>query len=155
MNKNEFMEYLKYLRQLFPTSTIIPTNDKEVIATWYEGFKNTHLHIAKLMAQMYLQEEQKNFNYARLLSFKSKAMAGRTYKDNNIAKVKCDICDSLGVVQIDTIKSNKVYQTFYRCICNNGNQYSRYPLLDKSMLLNQDKVTNGMYRFNDNDKEKD
>ena len=80
MSKNEFMEYIRFLKELFPRANI-PTS-KEGLNVWYKAFENTHINVAKEMTQMYLQEEQNGFNYARLLAYKSRAMANKNSTEN-------------------------------------------------------------------------
>lgn len=68
MNKTEFLEYLKFLKKLFPSADI--PKDKEIIGIWYEPFKKISYETAKKMATDYFKAETGNFNYARLLKCK-------------------------------------------------------------------------------------
>lgn len=120
MNKSEFMDYLNYLKKLFPKASI--PSDKEIIGTWYKGFVNTNLIIAKNMAEMYFQEEQNSFNYAKLMQYKSKAMVDKTYYDKPKGEV-CKLCGNTGYIQFRGYDPNvKADNDLYkRCICNVGN----------------------------------
>lgn len=123
MTKNEFMEYLKYLEK---TIGIQAPTDKEVLAAWYEPFQNIHIEIAKKMAKLYLQKEQGYFKLSKLLEYKSAAMAGVTYPEEQ--KKSCPACFGTGYVQIETTTPN--YPTPYiscrRCLCNMGNKLPNY-----------------------------
>ena len=72
MNKKEFLEFLVYLRKLFPKADI-PSDDIEIAEAWYEGFRKIGIVEAKRMANLYFQDEKGNFNYARLMQYKSNA----------------------------------------------------------------------------------
>lgn len=124
MDKNEFMRYTEYLEKTLKID--IPT-DKEVLAAWYEPFKNTHMIIAKKMAHLYLQKETGNFKLAKLLDYKSAAMEGRTYNDTQINK-GCPLCGSTGYVQIlkEEPKYKEPVEFCSRCICSVGNSLPKY-----------------------------
>jgi hypothetical protein len=117
MTKNEFFDYVKYLDKLFNTNN---SDDKEVLATWYKSFENTHLVTAKEMAQMYLEDEQGRFKLAKLLQYKSKALAGKTYFGADEKKDVCKFCGNTGYIQIE-IPYRKTYTTTCkRCFCKIG-----------------------------------
>lgn len=120
MSKQDFMKYLSFLKEVFPKANI-PSN-QEIIATWYKGFQSVSLDIAKNMGEMYFQDEQNAFNYARLLQYKSKAMAGETSYDKPQVKV-CEVCGGTGWVQIrfydSKVKSE--IDKYKRCNCEIGN----------------------------------
>lgn len=122
MTKIEFIDYLTYLKGLFPKANIPKIADKEIVGTWYKGFINTNLIIAKSMAEMYFQDEQNSFNYARLMQYKSKAMADKTYYDKPKGPV-CKLCGNTGYIQFrgydPKIKADKDF--YKRCICDIGN----------------------------------
>lgn len=124
MDKKEFMEYTKYLNKTLNVE--IPT-DKEVLSAWYEPFRNIHLLIAKRMAQLYLQNETGYFKLAKLLEYKSVAMQGRTYNEDNTSK-KCHFCGGTGFIQIEReIDMYKQPIEFCaRCICVIGNSLPGY-----------------------------
>jgi hypothetical protein len=116
MTKGEFMEYVTYLGKTFE---IAPPTDKEVLQTWYKPFENIHLTIAKKMASLYLYHEPGKFKFAKLLEYKSEAMAGVTYSEE---KNECKICNGTGFVQVeidDGIYTHP-YTVFRRCLCKNG-----------------------------------
>lgn len=143
MNKDEFMEYLVFLKKLFHRASI--PNDKEIIAIWYKGFKNTRIEIAKEMAMLYLQEEQGSFNYSKLLQYKSKAMAGK-YIEENRQIYGCKICKGSGFVIVERPKKKHVYQYIYRCRCRNGQYYTGYPEITEELL--KDKfLINGVFKL--------
>lgn len=123
MSKEEFMEYTKYLNK---TLNIEIPKDKEVLAAWYEPFKNTHLIIAKNMAQLYLQRESGIFKLAKLLEYKSAAMKGKNHYEQ--PGHKCDICDGTGFVEFEVQPENYPMPIFMcrRCICPVGNSLPKY-----------------------------
>ena len=148
MTKNEFIDYLSYLKGLFPRVSV-PTN-KEIIAVWYKPFINTHLIIAKSMAEMYFQDEQNSFNYAKLLQYKSKAMADKTYYDKP-KEQECPWCGNTGYIQFrgynPKIKAD--IDTYKRCICNVGNSIraditqvtqEELRLIGKNRIINQEAI---------------
>lgn len=144
MTKNEFMEYLKFLKQIFPRASY-PYSDK-AIETWYKPFANTHIKIAETMAQMYFKDEQNAFNYARLLQYKTKAMAGKVYYDNTAKSDKsCPYCDGNGFVQIEERIKNRFYQHTYQCVCSNGMKYPSFPKLDISMIEGKKKQVSSLF----------
>lgn len=121
MTKNEFMEYVEYLGKTF---NFTPPEDKEILATWYKPFQNTHKIIAKKMADLYFYDEKKNFNFARLLEYKSVAMKGNTYQEK---KENCIICDGIGLVQfeVNEIGRQGSYLLCRRCTCTVGESLSK------------------------------
>lgn len=122
MTKIEFIDYLTYLKGLFPKASIPKSTDKEIIGIWYKGFINTNLIVAKSMAEMYFQDEQNSFNYARLMQYKSKAMADKTYYDKPKGS-ECKLCGNTGYIQFRGYDPNiKADNDLYkRCICDIGN----------------------------------
>lgn len=142
MSKQEFIKYLAFVKELFPKANI--SSNPEIIATWYKGFENVSLDIAKNMGQMYFQDEQNTFNYARLLQYKSKAMASKTSYDIPQAKV-CEVCGGTGWVQI-RLYNSKVKSEINkckRCICEVGNNInSNLPQIEEDELrfLGPDKI---------------
>ena len=145
MNKNEFMDYLKFVKDLFPRANV-PVN-KEIIGVWYKPFVNTHLQVAKEMAQMYFQDEENSFNFARLLQYKSKAMAGKTYFEESVkVNRSCPYCDGLGFVEIEERVKNRFYQHIYKCVCKGGERYPAYPKLNLEMLKDKEKYVSGVYK---------
>lgn len=72
MSKINFIDYLVYLKKLFPKASIPKFTDKEIINVWYEGFQDISFEDAKKIANNYFKEEKLNFNYARLLEKKRK-----------------------------------------------------------------------------------
>lgn len=146
MTKGEFMEYLKYLKQIFPRASY-PYSDK-AIETWYKPFANTHIKVAENMAQMYFQEEQNSFNFARLLQYKSRAMAGKTEYENSVTENKnCEYCGGNGFVQIEEKVSGRIYQHTYRCLCSSGDKYPNFPKMDRSYLIGKEKYITGLFRI--------
>lgn len=143
MDKYQFMEYLKFIKELFPRANI-PTG-KEAIGAWYKGFANTNIEIAKDMARMYLQEEQHSFNYAKLLQYKSKAMAGKSIFDVNRTKYECKLCNGEGVVIVENLIEKHIYKYAYRCTCKNSQYQMSYPELTQELI--KDKVlVNGTFK---------
>lgn len=142
MTKNEFMDYVKYLSELFDFKA--PTN-KEVLATWYSGFKNTHINIAKDMAQRYFKEETGRFKIAKLLEYKSAAMAGKT--DYRVVD-KCPICFNTGLVQVEKKIEGRLYEMCMRCTCANGQLLSEnIRMVDKLLLDERQLDDNGVFRI--------
>lgn len=119
MIKTEFMKYLDFIKELFPRANV-PTN-KEIIAVWYKPFVNVNFNIAKDMAVMYLQEEQNSFNFARLLQYKTRAMADKTYYGEENTEV-CKFCGNTGYVQFRGYnnKAKCKIDVYKRCICSVG-----------------------------------
>lgn len=116
MTKNEFMDYLKYLQKALKID--VPT-DKDVVAAWYESFKNIHIIVAKKMANLYLQKESGFFKLPKLLEYKSLAMAGATYEEP--PKELCKICGNTGFVWIRPRHEGKYgNDVFKRCVCLDG-----------------------------------
>lgn len=114
INNNEFMDYLEYLKKLFN----IKTPEKEVLPAWYKPFENTHLIIAKKMADMYLQEEQGKFKLAKLLEYKTRAMAGKTYFGDK--GKECEYCGNTGYIQVEMPYRDTYTITCKRCVCPVG-----------------------------------
>lgn len=138
MSKNEFMEYIRFLKELFPRANI-PTS-KEGLNVWYKAFENTHINVAKEMTQMYLQEEQNGFNYARLLAYKSRAMANKnsTFESDD-KREQCMMCNSTGAVQVEVNKNGHIYLRFYKCKCENGSKFpDTFKLITDDLL--KDKI---------------
>lgn len=138
MNKNEFMEYVSFLKELFPRVNI--PKSKDGLTAWYKAFENTHINVAKEMAQIYLQEEQNGFNYARLLAYKSRVIANRgSLSESQDKKYECMICNSTGVVQVEVDVKGHTYLRFYRCNCENGTNISdKFKLVTEELL--EDKI---------------
>jgi hypothetical protein len=116
MTKNEFLDYVRHLDKLFNTNN---ADDKDILATWYKSFENTHLNTAKEMAQMYLQEEQGRFKLAKLLQYKSKALAGKTYFEG-AKDQKCILCNDTGFIQVEIPYRTNYTTICRRCICKAG-----------------------------------
>ena len=134
MTKNEFMDYITFLKKLFPRANM-PT-DKDALAVWYKAFSNTHINIAKDMAQMYFKEEQGSFNYARLLQYKSRAMAGKAYIEKPVTKTNCKVCKGEGVVIVERLFDDRPYQYAYKCVCRSGELYPSFPPIRKELIEN-------------------
>ncbi len=142
MSKNEFMDYLGYLSKLFGFDA--PT-DKEILATWYSNFKNTHINIAKDMAQKYFKEETGRFKLAKLLDYKSASMAGKT---DYIKVDKCPICFNTGFVQVEKKIKGRVYVMCMRCTCSNGQRLQEgIKEVDKLTLDDRFLDANGVFRI--------
>ena len=120
MTKNEFIQYLVFLSKLFNTE--MPT-DKEIQATWYKSFEFTHENIAKEMAQRYFKEETGRFKFAKLLEYKSAAMAGKTFKEPS---GDCRMCKNTGYVVIEQKHGSRVYEMCNRCTCRHGEALPKY-----------------------------
>ena len=138
MTKNEFMEYLYFLKEVFPRAKI--PEKKEIIGVWYNGFENTRLEIAKTMAMMYLQEEQGGFNYSKLLQYKSKAMADKSQIEENRPIYDCKLCNGSGVVMVENIKKEHIYNYAYRCRCKNAQYYMNYPEITQEVIQDKDLI---------------
>lgn len=121
INKSEFLEYLEYLKSLFEIK--IP-EDTEAINAWYKPFENTNLIIAKSMADMYLQNEQGRFKLAKLLEYKSRAMAGKTYFEDK--ERECEYCGNTGYIQVEIPYRDTYTITCKRCICPIGSSIPEY-----------------------------
>lgn len=119
MTKNEFMSYMDYLNKLFK----FEMPDKDILPAWYKPFENTHLHIAKKMADMYFQEEQGKFKLSKLIEYKNRAMSGVTYKES---KKECLFCRNTGYVQVEIPYRDTYTTTCRRCICEIGNSIPGY-----------------------------
>lgn len=144
MNKKEFMEYLAFLSKLF--SFEAPT-DIEVLATWYKPLEQTNILIAKEMAQMYFKEEQGRFKLSKLLEYKSRAMAGKTYNEPK-PKGSCEICEGTGIVQLEERHLGKIYLMALRCCCKLGyDSLPRYTRQVELMDLNGLHKVCGMYKI--------
>ena len=142
MSKNEFMNYLEYLSKLFEFNA--PT-DKEILATWYNNFKNTNMLIAKDMAQRYFKEETGRFKLSKLLNYKSAAMAGKT---EYAAKEKCPICFNTGFVQVEKKIKGRVYIMCMRCTCDNGQRLqSNIHEISKEIIDDRFLDDNGVFRI--------
>ena len=152
MNKDEFMNYLGYLRELFPYAKI-PSNNSGIKA-WYSPYINIPIEVAYNMADTYLQEEDGSFNYARLLSRKNRAFINTQDNDNKeIKKIPCKICDSLGFIEVETLvkvfKKSKptIYTEVYRCNCKNGDRYRKYKAINTNILNGKVKDTYAHYKI--------
>ncbi len=142
MDKREFMDYLGYLSKLFGFDA--PT-DKEILATWYSNFKNTNIIIAKDMAQRYFKEETGRFKIAKLLEYKSAAMAGKT--DYKIVD-KCPLCFNTGFVQVEKKIKGRIYVMCMRCTCSNGQMLQEeINTVDKLLLDDRELDSNGVFRI--------
>ena len=114
MTKNEFITYLDYLNKLFK----VEKPDKTVMEAWYKPFEKVNLHIAKKMADMYFQQETGKFKLSKLIEYKSKAMAGCTYK---VQEGICPLCKNTGYIQIEVPYKTSYTTKCKRCICAIGN----------------------------------
>ena len=119
MTKNEFMTYVSYLNKLFK----FEMPDKEVLPAWYKPFENTHLHIAKKMADMYFQDEQGRFKLSKLIEYKSRAMSGVTFKE---PINECTFCRNTGYIQVEIPYRNTYTTTCKRCLCSSGESLPKY-----------------------------
>jgi hypothetical protein len=119
MTKKEFMEYLGFLGK---TLSIDVPKDKEVIAIWYKSFENTHLAIAKNMAELYLQNESGYFKLAKLLEYKSRAMASKMFLEE--AGTRCDLCDDTGFLVFREKRPDYPIEIDIcrRCVCHKGDK---------------------------------
>ena len=154
MTKEEFVRYVDYLKMIFNQD--IPT-DKVFINTWYKPFSKINKKIAQDMAEAYVKEETGRFKFAKLLDYKSLAMANKTYIE---PKTYCDckVCNGLGLVFVEkywfnkaTNKlTNRIYETTYRCTCSKGDTQARIiKQISPSDLDNHFKDHNGVYRLED------
>lgn len=123
VTKVEFMEYLQYINKALKAD--IPT-EPEIIAAWYKPFENVHMIIAKRMANLYLQNESGYFKLAKLLEYKSRALASNTYKVQN--NVQCDLCDDTGFLTFEEQRPGypMLTQICRRCICQKGDRLPNY-----------------------------
>ena len=112
MTKNEFMEYLSYIKK---TLDVTPPLDKETLQVWYEPYKNIPINLAKEMAKEYLKHETGFFKYAELLSYKDKVFREKAYrKEQEINQSpSCPLCGDTGFVQIDI----EGYIMCRKCVC--------------------------------------
>ena len=144
MTKNDFLEYLNFLKRVFPRAPI--PKDKDIIGVWYKGFENTRIEIAKEMAMMYLQEEQGGFNYSKLLQYKSKAMAGKGQVEENRPIYDCKLCSGSGFVIVENFKKEHIYQYAYRCRCRNAQYYMNYPEITEEVIKGK-RLTDGVFKI--------
>lgn len=111
---------MEYLKKLFD----IKIPEKETLPAWYKPFENTHIIIAKKMADMYLQDEQGKFKLAKLLEYKSRAMAGKTYFENK--EKECEYCGNTGYIQVEIPCRNAYTIVCKRCVCPVGTRIPEY-----------------------------
>lgn len=107
-----------YLVKLFG---ITAPSDPEIIKAWHKPLEKTNLIIAKEMAQMYFREEKGRFNFARLMEYKTRAMAGRTYHEPKDHK-ECEYCRNTGWVQMEERIGPRIYEIWRRCCCRYGDE---------------------------------
>ncbi len=111
---------MEYLKKLFD----IKIPEKDALPAWYKPFENTHMIIAKKMADMYLQDEQGKFKLAKLLEYKTRAMAGKTYFEDKGRE--CKFCGNTGYIQVEVPYRNSYTITCKRCICPIGSSIPEY-----------------------------
>ena len=114
------MDYMEYLKKLFD----IKVPEKDALPAWYKPFENTHMIIAKKMADMYLQDEQGKFKLAKLLEYKTRAMAGKTYAEDQ--EKKCKLCGNTGYIQVEVPYRNSYTIICKRCVCPIGSNIPEY-----------------------------
>lgn len=143
MTKNEFVEYIGFLDKLFNLNN---AKDKEIMSAWYKSFENTYLTIAKEMARMYLQEEQGRFRLAKLLEYKSKAMAQKIYCEGDKGKESCPLCNDTGFIQIEVPYLSSYTTKCARCLCSTGRSLPEYIRLVTTKELEEGNLRNGVLR---------
>ena len=143
MTKNEFTEYIKYLHK---TLRVDPPTDKEELEAWYEPFKATHMIIAKKMAQLYLANESGYFKLAKLLEYKSRAMAGSTY--NEPQHQECPYCGNTGWIgRYEQVEKYPIpTMIFKRCCCHTGSREPKsVPQYQEFELKNMKQISNAYF----------
>lgn len=123
MTKNEFMNYLEYMKNTLGDGIRVPSGtDRESLAAWYDPFKNMPLEIGKAIVREYLKHESGYFSLAKLLSYKESVCKKKMYNDKPIDH-SCPLCGGTGFVQFaDELN----YSLCRRCTCGAGSQLPNY-----------------------------
>lgn len=145
MNRNEFMDYCGYLKNLFPHADIpikpMAGTDKkeymdklknwsEKINAWYKPFESVELDQAKKMADDYIQHEAQYFNFARLVAYKDKYCRSKYQFTEDSAEyqknidMSCKVCGGIGAVEVEKLIGDLFYSFTYRCVCSTARNFS-------------------------------